>query len=66
MKDCLIGINEGIEELTLTLLNGIKADLLQFISYPDRLLKLSNSLIILATETSNQRIMKFYDYDHES
>ncbi len=31
MKDSLIGINEGIEELTLTLLIGIKADLLQFI-----------------------------------
>ncbi len=31
--------NEGIEELTLTLLIGIKADLLQFILYPDRLLK---------------------------
>ncbi len=30
MKDSLIGINEGIEELTLTLLIGIKADLLQF------------------------------------
>ncbi len=28
-------INEGIEELTLTLLIGIKADLLQFILYPD-------------------------------
>ncbi len=28
MKDYLIGINEGIEELTLTLLIGIKADLL--------------------------------------
>ncbi len=28
MKDSLIGINEGIE-LTLTLLIGIKADLLQ-------------------------------------
>ncbi len=27
----LIGINEGIEELILTLLIGIKADLLQFI-----------------------------------
>ncbi len=39
-KDSLIGINEGIEELTLTLLIGIKADLLQFILYPDRLLKL--------------------------
>ncbi len=51
MKDSLIGINEGIE-LTLTLLIGIKADLLQFILYPDRLLKLSNSLIILETETS--------------
>ncbi len=47
-----IGINEGIEELTLTLLIGIKADLLQFILYPDKLLKLSNSLIILETETS--------------
>ncbi len=35
----LIGINEGIEELTLTLLIGIKADLLQFILYPDKLLK---------------------------
>ncbi len=45
-------INEGIEKLTLTLLIGIKADLLQFILYPDRLLKLSNSLIILETETS--------------
>ncbi len=52
MKDSLIGINEGIEELTLTLLIGIKADLLQFILYPDKLLKLSNSLIILETETS--------------
>ncbi len=52
MKDSLIGINEGIEKLTLTLLIGIKADLLQFILYPDRLLKLSNSLIILETETS--------------
>ncbi len=50
MKDSLIGINEGIEKLTLTLLIGIKADLLQFILYPDRLLKLS--LIILETETS--------------
>ncbi len=49
MKDSLIGINEGIEELTLTLLIGIKADLLQFILYPDKLLKLSNSLIILET-----------------
>ncbi len=39
MKDCLIGINEGIDKLTLTLLIGIKADLLQFILYPDRLLK---------------------------
>ncbi len=48
----LIGTNEGIEELTLTLLIGIKADLLQFILYPDKLLKLSNSLIILETETS--------------
>ncbi len=38
MKDSLIGINEGIEELTLTLLIGIKADLLQFILYPDKLL----------------------------
>ncbi len=52
MKDSLIGINEGIEKLTLTLLIGIKADLLQFILYPDRLLKLSNSLITLETETS--------------
>ncbi len=52
MKDSLIGINEGIEKLTLTLLIGIKADLLQFILYSDRLLKLSNSLIILETETS--------------
>ncbi len=52
MKDSLIGINEGIEKLTLTLLIGIKADLLQFILYPDRLLKLSNSLIILETEPS--------------
>ncbi len=52
MKDSLIGINEGILELTLTLLIGIKADLLQFILYPDKLLKLSNSLIILETETS--------------
>ncbi len=52
MKDSLIGINEGIDELTLTLLIGIKADLLQFILYPDKLLKLSNSLIILETETS--------------
>ncbi len=42
----------GIEELTLTLLIGIEADLLQFILYPDRLLKWSNSLIILETETS--------------
>ncbi len=50
MKDSLIGINEGIEELTLLI--GIKADLLQFILYPDKLLKLSNSLIILETETS--------------
>ncbi len=74
MKYSLIGINEGIEELTLTLLIGIKADLLQFILYPDKLLKLSNSLIILDTETSkwskyriyHQRIMKYYDYDHES
>ncbi len=41
MKDSLIGINEGIEELTLTLLIGIEADLLQFILYPDKLLKLS-------------------------
>ncbi len=40
MKDSLIGINEGIEKLTVTLLIGIKADLLQFILYPDRLLKL--------------------------
>ncbi len=30
-EDSLIGINEGIEKLTLTLLIGIKADLLQFI-----------------------------------
>ncbi len=52
MKYSLIGINEGIEELTLTLLIGIKTDLLQFILYPDKLLKLSNSLIILETETS--------------
>ncbi len=52
MKDSLIGINEGIEELTLTLLIGIKADLLQFILYPDRLLKLSNSLIILLRGSS--------------
>ncbi len=52
MKDSLIGINEGIEELTLTLLIGIKADLLKFVLYPDKLLKLSNSLIILETETS--------------
>ncbi len=29
MKDSLIGINEGIEKLTLTLLIGIKADLPQ-------------------------------------
>ncbi len=49
MKDSLKGINEGIEELTLTLLIGIKADLLQFILYPDKLLKWSNSLIILQT-----------------
>ncbi len=35
MKDSLIGINEGIEKLTLTLLIGIKADLPQFILYPD-------------------------------
>ncbi len=48
----LIGINEGIEELTLTLLIGIKSRFAQFILYPDRLLKLSNSLIILETETS--------------
>ncbi len=39
MKDSLIGINEGTEELTLTLLIGIKADFLQFILYPDKLLK---------------------------
>ncbi len=52
IEDSLIGINEGIEELTLTLLIGIKADLLQFILYPDKLLKWSNSLIILETETS--------------
>ncbi len=53
MKDSLIRINEGIEELTLTLLIGIKADLLQFILYPDdKLLKLSNPLIIQETETS--------------
>ncbi len=52
MKYSLIGINEGIEELTLTLLIGIKADLLQFILYPDKLLKLSNFLITLETETS--------------
>ncbi len=52
MKDSLMGINEGIEEFTLTLLIGIKADLLQFILYPYRLLKLSYSLIILETETS--------------
>ncbi len=37
MKDSLIGINEGIEELILTLLIVIKADLLQFILDPDRL-----------------------------
>ncbi len=48
----LNGINGGIEELTLTLLIGIKADLLQFILYPDRLLKFSNYLITLKTETS--------------
>ncbi len=52
MKDSLIGINEGTEKLTLTLLIGIKADLPQFILYPDRLLKWSNSLITLETETS--------------
>ncbi len=52
MEDSLIGINEGKVELTLTLLIGIKADLLQFILYPDKLRKLSNSLIILETETS--------------
>ncbi len=52
MNDSLIGINEGIEKLTLTLLIGIKADLPQFILYPDRLLKLSNSLITLETEAS--------------
>ncbi len=40
------GMNEGIGELTLTLLIGIKADLIQFILYPDKLLKWSNSLII--------------------
>ncbi len=50
--DSLIGINEGIEELTLTLLIRITLDLLQFILYPDKLVKLSNSLIILETETS--------------
>ncbi len=42
----------GTEKLTLTLLIGIKADLPQFILYPDRLLKWSNSLITLETETS--------------
>ncbi len=56
MKDSLIGINEGIEELTLTLLIGIKADLLQFILYPDRLLKLSNSLIILETSVGGNAL----------
>ncbi len=45
MKESLIGINEGIEKLTLTLLIGIKADLLQFILYPDRLLKFSLTLL---------------------
>ncbi len=40
------------DDKTLTLLIGIKADLLQFILYPDRLSKWSNSLIILETETS--------------
>ncbi len=53
MKESLIGINEGIEELTLTLLIGIKADLLLFILYSDRLLKLSNfsSLSVLQAST---------------
>ncbi len=60
MKDSLIGINEGIEKLTLTLLIGIKADLLQFILYPDRLLKLSNSLITLETETSKWSKYRIY------
>ncbi len=74
MKDSLIGINEGIEKLTLTLLIGIKADLLQFILYPDRPLKLSNSLITLETETSKwskYRIIssaynEYNDYGHGS
>ncbi len=71
MKDSLIGINEGIEKLTLTLLIGIKADLPQFILYPDRLLKLSISLITLETETSKwskYRIIssEYNDYGHES
>ncbi len=39
-EDSLIGINEGTEKLTLTLLIGIKADLPQFILYPDRLTKM--------------------------
>ncbi len=58
-------INEGIEELTLTLLIGIKADLRQFILYPDKLLKLSNSLIILETETSKwskYRIISYFRF----
>ncbi len=44
----------GNRKINLTLLIGIKADLLQFILYPDRLLKLS--LIILETETSKWSI----------
>ncbi len=59
MKDSLIGIHEGIEELTLTLLIGIKADLLQFILYPDKLLKLSNSLIIGLLETETSKWSKY-------
>ncbi len=45
-------INEGIEELTLTLLIGIKAVCSIFILYLVITTKLSNSLIILETETS--------------
>lgn len=36
MKEFLIGINEGIEELNLI---GIKADLVQFNLYPEKTLK---------------------------
>ncbi len=43
----------GNRRINFTLLIGIKAELLQFILYPDNLLKLSNSLIILETETSS-------------